>query len=127
MIFLRNHKICSKEHPSSKNAGLTPPAEGLSNISKYTGASPAYRLLPRQSSQPGPHQSQRGLHKLDYSYGPRDRSLGWRGQASVPANLPDHRFQSIPQCTSHICAEMCCGSIMLEPHTSLYGGWNTLQ
>ncbi|GFU00630.1 uncharacterized protein TNCV_4817991 [Trichonephila clavipes] len=37
MIFLRNHKNCS---PTSKDAGLTPPAEGLSNISKYPGHLP---------------------------------------------------------------------------------------
>ncbi|GFS90429.1 hypothetical protein TNCV_4096441 [Trichonephila clavipes] len=34
------------------------------------------------------------LHKKDSSYGPRGRSLGRRGQESVPANLPDHLVQS---------------------------------
>ncbi|GFW47608.1 hypothetical protein TNCV_583201 [Trichonephila clavipes] len=31
------------------------------------------------------------------------------------------------QCTSHIYAEMCWRSVMLEPHPSLYAGWDTLQ
>ncbi|GFU74063.1 hypothetical protein TNCV_1641871 [Trichonephila clavipes] len=77
--------------PTSKDADLTPPAEGLSNISKY----PGYRLLRRQSSQPGPRRSRRGLRKEDSSYGSGGRSLGRRGQASVPAKLQDHPVQSI--------------------------------
>ncbi|GFW09292.1 hypothetical protein TNCV_4276211 [Trichonephila clavipes] len=56
-------------------------------------ASPGFRLLRRQSSQPGPRRSQRGLRKL--FNGPRGRSLGRRGQASVLTNLPDHPAQSI--------------------------------
>ncbi|GFU10656.1 hypothetical protein TNCV_1773261 [Trichonephila clavipes] len=54
-----------------------------------------YRLLRRQSSQPGPRRSRRGLCKQDNSYGPRGKSLGRRGQASVPANLPENPVQFI--------------------------------
>ncbi|GFT41202.1 hypothetical protein TNCV_3403591 [Trichonephila clavipes] len=60
-----------------------------------SSASPGYRLLRRQSSQPGPRRSRRGLHKQDSSYGSRGRSLGRRGQASVMAYLPDHPVQLI--------------------------------
>ncbi|GFU31670.1 hypothetical protein TNCV_1175601 [Trichonephila clavipes] len=58
-------------------------------------ASPGFCLLRRQSSQPGPHRSRRGLRKQGSSYGPRGRSLGRIGQANVPTNLPDHPTQSI--------------------------------
>ncbi|GFT79158.1 hypothetical protein TNCV_3095071 [Trichonephila clavipes] len=40
-------------------------------------------------------RSRRGLRKQDSSYGPRGRSLGRRGQVSVPVNLHDHLVQSI--------------------------------
>ncbi|GFX07654.1 hypothetical protein TNCV_4159231 [Trichonephila clavipes] len=55
---------------------------------------PGFRLLRRQFSQPGPRRSRQGVRKQDSSYGPRGRSLGRRGQASVPANLPDRLAQS---------------------------------
>ncbi|GFV28277.1 hypothetical protein TNCV_2714031 [Trichonephila clavipes] len=60
------------------------------------------------------------LRKQDSSYDPRGKIWSWSGQACL---LPVYRstFQS------HICAEMCRRSVMLEPHTSLYLGWNTLQ
>ncbi|GFU92089.1 hypothetical protein TNCV_1659211 [Trichonephila clavipes] len=67
----------------------------MSNINKYPGASSGFPLLRRQSLTPGPHSSRRGLRKQDSSYGPRGRSLGRKGQASVPANLPDHPSQFI--------------------------------
>ncbi|GFV79904.1 hypothetical protein TNCV_2258501 [Trichonephila clavipes] len=35
MIFLQNHKNCSKERLPSKMQASKLPAEGLSNISKY--------------------------------------------------------------------------------------------
>ncbi|GFT75940.1 hypothetical protein TNCV_2098741 [Trichonephila clavipes] len=82
--------------PTSKDTGLTLPAEGLFNISRYPGHLPdiaCYYVL-RQSSQPEPRRSQRGLRKQD-SFRTRGRSLGRRGQASVPANLPNHLIQSI--------------------------------
>ncbi|GFV81895.1 hypothetical protein TNCV_1057821 [Trichonephila clavipes] len=70
--------------------------EGLGVIDKAANTtSYTFRLLRRQSSQPGPRWSRRGLRKQNSSYGPRGRSLGRRGQASVPANLPDHPAQSI--------------------------------
>ncbi|GFT02111.1 hypothetical protein TNCV_84071 [Trichonephila clavipes] len=88
-----------------------------------TRASPGYRLLRRQFSQPGPHRNRRGLRKQDSSYGLRGRSLGRRDQASVPANLPDHPVQSIARdmmhlkcagatsCWSHIRAFMLAGTL----------------
>ncbi|GFV61387.1 uncharacterized protein TNCV_446031 [Trichonephila clavipes] len=57
MIFLRNHKNCS---PTSKDAGLTPPADGLSNISKYPGHLPdiaCYYGNPRNQDLVGVHGS----------------------------------------------------------------------
>ncbi|GFW81331.1 hypothetical protein TNCV_376791 [Trichonephila clavipes] len=51
-----------------------------------------YRLLRRQSTQPGPSRSRRGMRKQNSSFGPRGRSLGRRDQLSVPANLPQHPF-----------------------------------
>ncbi|GFS89399.1 hypothetical protein TNCV_1809341 [Trichonephila clavipes] len=124
MIFSRNHKLLEKA-PTTKDAGLTPPAEGVSNISKYPGHLPEFACY-----DVNPHWRRRGLRKQDSSYGPRGKSLGRRGQASVPANLLDHPAQSIAldmQYPMHICAEMCRRSVMLESHTSLYVGWNTLQ
>ncbi|GFY31097.1 uncharacterized protein TNCV_4360041 [Trichonephila clavipes] len=91
--FLAESQKLLKRAPTSKDAGLAPPVEGLSNICKYPGH--GYRLLRKQSSQPGPQLNRRGLHKEDSSYGPRGGSLGRRGQASVPANLPDHLVQFI--------------------------------
>ncbi|GFV29689.1 hypothetical protein TNCV_330551 [Trichonephila clavipes] len=93
--FLAESQKLLERAPSSKDAGLTPPAEGLLHISKYPEASPGYLLLRRQSSQPGPRQSRRSLRKQDSSYGPRGRSLDKRGQASVQANLRNHPVQSI--------------------------------
>ncbi|GFV27091.1 hypothetical protein TNCV_4853281 [Trichonephila clavipes] len=58
-------------------------------------ASPRYRLLRRQSSPPRLRRSRRGMRKQDSLYGSRGRSLGKRGQVSVPANLQDHPVQSI--------------------------------
>ncbi|GFU59217.1 uncharacterized protein TNCV_4197491 [Trichonephila clavipes] len=89
--FLAELQKLLERAPTSKGAGLTPPAKGLSSISKYLG----HLLLRRQFSQPGPRQSRWGLCKQDSSYGPRGRSLGRRGQASVPAILPDHPVQPI--------------------------------
>ncbi|GFV19299.1 hypothetical protein TNCV_3225591 [Trichonephila clavipes] len=79
--FLAESQNLLERAPTSKVAGLTPPAEGLST-------SPRYHLLRRQSWQPGSRRCRRGLRKQDSSYGPRGRSLDKRGQASEPANLP---------------------------------------
>ncbi|GFS97800.1 uncharacterized protein TNCV_2017781 [Trichonephila clavipes] len=85
-VFLAESQKLLERAPTSKDAGLTPPAERLSNISKY----PGYHLLRRRASQPGPRRSRWGLRKQESSYVLRVRSLCRRGQASVPANLPDH-------------------------------------
>ncbi|GFV05819.1 hypothetical protein TNCV_5035581 [Trichonephila clavipes] len=53
-------------------------------------------LFIKQSSQPDSLRSRRlSLRKQDSSYGSRGRNLGRRGQASMPANLPDHLAQFI--------------------------------
>ncbi|GFY04832.1 uncharacterized protein TNCV_3952391 [Trichonephila clavipes] len=65
--FLAESQKLIEKAPTSKDAGLAPPVEGMSNISKY----PGFRLLRRQSSQPGPSWSRRGLCKQNSSYGPR--------------------------------------------------------
>ncbi|GFU63064.1 hypothetical protein TNCV_4123061 [Trichonephila clavipes] len=99
----------------------------LANTPRISLKSPARR----QSSQPWPRRSRRSLRKQDSSYDPRGKSLDWSGQAcvlpvyrSTPSNIS--RWICCIQSTSHICAEMCRRSVMLEPHTSLYLGWNTL-
>ncbi|GFS89623.1 hypothetical protein TNCV_3786931 [Trichonephila clavipes] len=89
--FLAESQKLFERAPTSKNAGLTP----LECQTLVNTPGPGYRLLRRQSSQPGPRRSRRGLHKQDSSYGPRGRSLGRKGQESVPASLPDHPVQSI--------------------------------
>ncbi|GFX75335.1 hypothetical protein TNCV_3043571 [Trichonephila clavipes] len=67
----------------------------MSNISKYPGHLPGFRLLRQQSSQPGPRWSRRCLRKQVSSYGPREISLYRTDQTSVSANFPDHSAQSI--------------------------------
>ncbi|GFY18196.1 uncharacterized protein TNCV_2046021 [Trichonephila clavipes] len=128
--FLAESQKLLERASISKDADLTPPAEGLSNISKYPGHLPDFTCYdgnPRNQGLVGVD----GACVNKTSYGPRGRSLGRRSQASVVSNLPDPPNPSpwicCVQCTWHICAEMCRRSVMLEPHTSLYVGWNTLQ
>ncbi|GFV51221.1 hypothetical protein TNCV_2545701 [Trichonephila clavipes] len=82
----------SQKLPTSKDAVLTPPEEGLSSISKYPGHLPDIACY---DGNPGLCRSRRGLRKQDSPYGPRGRNLGRRGQAGMPANLLDHPVQSI--------------------------------
>ncbi|GFS86722.1 uncharacterized protein TNCV_2407351 [Trichonephila clavipes] len=94
--FLAESQKLLERAPTSKNAGLALPAEGLSNISKYLPwASPGYRLLRRHSLQPGPRWSRGDLRKQDSSYGPRGINSDRRCKVSVPANLPDRPVQPI--------------------------------
>ncbi|GFU18309.1 uncharacterized protein TNCV_2323091 [Trichonephila clavipes] len=90
--FLAESQKLLVKVPTSKDADLPPPAEGMSNISKYPGHLPDFACY---DGNPRDHRSQRCLRKQDSSYGLRGRSLGRRGQASVPANLPDQPAQSI--------------------------------
>ncbi|GFV85090.1 hypothetical protein TNCV_3320281 [Trichonephila clavipes] len=95
MIFLRNHKNCSKKRPPVKmqashcrrmECQTLANTQGISRISPDTTAI----LATRASSE------STGLaRKQDSSCGPRGRNLGRRGQTSVLANLPDHLAQSI--------------------------------
>ncbi|GFX46323.1 hypothetical protein TNCV_3708401 [Trichonephila clavipes] len=85
MIFLRNHKNCSKKRPPAKmqvsqrqrcrshNAG----GENVKH-KEIPRASPGFHLLRRQSSQPGPRRSRRACVNKT-SYDPRGRSLDRRG------------------------------------------------
>ncbi|GFY09712.1 hypothetical protein TNCV_3696741 [Trichonephila clavipes] len=134
MIFSQNRKNCSKKRHQQRYRPHT--ADG-GNVEHYQipRTSPGFSLLRRQSSQPGPHWSRRGLRKQDSSYGPRGRCLGRSGQASVPANLPDHPHPIHPPGYAvsnalRTSAQKCAGAPycarMWEPHTSLYVGWNTL-
>ncbi|GFU95686.1 hypothetical protein TNCV_4692941 [Trichonephila clavipes] len=94
MIFLWNHKHFSKKRPPAKMQAShrrRRECRTLANtpgISRFSPATMAI-LATRASSE------STGLRKQDSSYGPRGRSLGRRGQASMPANLPDHPAQSI--------------------------------
>ncbi|GFX89110.1 hypothetical protein TNCV_2854091 [Trichonephila clavipes] len=95
MIFLRNHKNCSKKRPPAKMQAShrrRRECRTLANTRGNSRISPATTAIfvTRTSSR-----SRRGLRKQDSSYGPRGRSLGRRGQASVTVNLPDHPAQSI--------------------------------
>ncbi|GFW29005.1 hypothetical protein TNCV_2355631 [Trichonephila clavipes] len=65
----------------------------MSNISKYSLAS-----LSNFACYNGNHRNQaesEGLAQTRLSYGPRGRSVGRRGQVSMPANLPEHPAQLI--------------------------------
>ncbi|GFV42924.1 uncharacterized protein TNCV_4954341 [Trichonephila clavipes] len=88
-LLAESQKLLEKTH-TSKDAGLTPPAEGMSNISKYPRYLPnfvCYDDNPRNEGLVGVDGAcvNKTLHMA-----PRGRSLGRRGQASVPANLPDY-------------------------------------
>ncbi|GFY28260.1 DUF4817 domain-containing protein [Trichonephila clavipes] len=123
--------ITKTARKSTHQQRCRPHTAGRGTVEQIPRAFPGYRLLRRQSSQTGHRQSRRGLRKQDSSYGCRGRNLGWRGQASMPANLPDHPVQSIaldmlylmhfaqsalkcagaPSCWNHIRAFMLAGTL----------------
>ncbi|GFV34162.1 uncharacterized protein TNCV_5046961 [Trichonephila clavipes] len=129
--FLAESQNLLERAPISKDAGLTPPVEGLSNISKYSG-----HLLDIASYDDNPRNQ--GLVGVDgacvnmTSYGPRGKSLGRKGQTSVPANLPNHLVQSIaldmlyPIHFAHLRGNVQALRHVGTPCESLYC-WNTLQ
>ncbi|GFW11673.1 uncharacterized protein TNCV_43081 [Trichonephila clavipes] len=118
--------------PTSNEAGLTPLAEGLSNISKYLG-----HLLDIICYDGNPLNQ--GLFEVDGACVNKTlhMALDEKVQAGEVRRACWFIYQTSPsypspwiccnQCTSHICAEICRYSFMLEPHTSLYVGSNTLQ
>ncbi|GFX04817.1 uncharacterized protein TNCV_2248001 [Trichonephila clavipes] len=92
--FLAESQKLLEKAPTSKDAGLTPTAEGLSNIRIYPGILPDSACYDRNP----PNQSLIGVDGTcvnKTSYSPKKRSLCRRGHASVPANLPDDLVQSI--------------------------------
>ncbi|GFX45341.1 uncharacterized protein TNCV_1026011 [Trichonephila clavipes] len=87
--FLAESQKLLEKAPTSKDADLTPPAEGMSNINKYPEHFPYFAYYVNNPLS----QSLIGVDGLSYEL--RGRSLGRIGQAGVPANLPDHPVQSI--------------------------------
>ncbi|GFV61977.1 hypothetical protein TNCV_4107801 [Trichonephila clavipes] len=75
MIFLRNHKNCSKKRPPAKMQASHRRRRECRTLANTPGIS---RISPlrRQPSQPEPRRSRRGLRKQDSTYGSRGRSLG---------------------------------------------------
>ncbi|GFU25824.1 uncharacterized protein TNCV_5103791 [Trichonephila clavipes] len=94
--FLAESQKLLERASTSKDASLTPLAEGLSNISKYPGHLPDIACyVGNPCNQCLVSRRRRDLHKQDSLYGPRGRNQGRRGQASMTANLLDHPVQYI--------------------------------
>ncbi|GFU13762.1 uncharacterized protein TNCV_939761 [Trichonephila clavipes] len=73
--FLAESQNLLEISPTSKDAGLTPPVEGLSNVSKYSEHLPdiaCYDGNPRNQGLIGVDGT---CTKKDSSYCPRERSL----------------------------------------------------
>ncbi|GFX29072.1 uncharacterized protein TNCV_2072231 [Trichonephila clavipes] len=130
--FLAESQKLLERAPTSKDAGLQPPVEGLSNFSKYPWHLPditCYYGNRRNQGLVGVNGAcvNKALHMVPeeevYAGEVRRacRPIYW----TTPSN-PSPWICCI-QCIPHICAEMCRCSVMLEPHTSLYVGWNTFQ
>ncbi|GFW96775.1 uncharacterized protein TNCV_2848311 [Trichonephila clavipes] len=130
--FLAESQKLLEKAPTSKDAGLTPPAEGMSNISKYPGHLPDFACYdgnPRNQGLVGVYVAcvNKTLHMA-----PEEQVLAGevrRACRPIYRTIPPNPSPWICciQCPSHICAEMCRRSTMLDPHTSIYVGWNTLQ
>ncbi|GFV15849.1 uncharacterized protein TNCV_988321 [Trichonephila clavipes] len=96
--FLAESQKLLERAPTSKDAGLTPPVQGLSNISKYPGHLPDiayYDGSPRNQGLVGVDGA--CVKKTHHMASEEDFFLCRRGQASVLTNLLDHPAQSISQ------------------------------
>ncbi|GFV24668.1 uncharacterized protein TNCV_3339841 [Trichonephila clavipes] len=130
--FLAKSQKLLETAPTSKDAGLTPPAEGMSNISKYPGHLPDFAYSDGNPRNQG-GVNETCVNKTTLHMAPEEevwagevRRACWPIYRTTPPN-PSPWICCYMQWTSHICAEMCRRSVLLEPHTSLYVGWNTLQ
>ncbi|GFV84205.1 uncharacterized protein TNCV_3038651 [Trichonephila clavipes] len=93
--FLAESQKLLEEVPTSKDAGFTPSAEGMLNISKYLGILPDFVCYDGNPRNQGLVGVDRAWVNKTFHMAPIERSLSRRGQASVPANLQDRPAQSI--------------------------------
>ncbi|GFU09671.1 uncharacterized protein TNCV_5027171 [Trichonephila clavipes] len=86
--FLAESQKLLEKAPTSKDAGLTSPAERMSNISKYPGHLPDFNCYDGNPRNQGLVGIDGACVRL-FICPPKGRNLGRKGQASAPANLPD--------------------------------------
>ncbi|GFV01965.1 uncharacterized protein TNCV_4979131 [Trichonephila clavipes] len=121
-------KTARKSTHSCKVASLTSPAEGLSNISKYTGHLTDFACYDDNPRNQGLVGVDRACINKTLHMAPIEAvKAGEVRRACRPIYRTTSPWICCIQCTSHICAEMCRRSVMLKPRTSLNVGWYTLQ